>query len=81
MVYMEDYNWALYDAKPEAEESNTESTVSGENGTTDNEGESTEADGEKTDKNGIKDSDYMIHSEAEVNAMLEKIKEKGNAFI
>ena len=78
MVYLKDYNWALYDAKPEAEESNTESTVSGENGTTANEGESTEADGEKTDKNGIKDSDYMIHSEAEVNAMLEKIKNIAN---
>ena len=82
MVYMKDYNWALYDSKPEAE-ANTENTVSGENTTNDVKPE----DGEKADENGIKDSDYMIHNEAEAKAFLEEIKklpnvnEKGTVLI
>lgn len=65
MVYMKDYNWALYSdsAKTDATESSTE-----------NQAEETEA----ADKNGIKESDYVIHNEKEAKALCDKIGDISN---
>ncbi len=69
MVYMKDYNWALYsdnaaDDTQEAEES-TESTES-------------EEGAEGADQNGITDDDYVIHNEEEALALCEEIKKIAN---
>ena len=63
MVYMKDYNWALYDET--AKETPSESTSNGET--------AAEQPAEETDKNGIKKSDYIIHDEQEAKALCDKI--------
>ena len=77
MVYMKDYNWALYSdsAKEQTEsavqtESNDESSAE--------EGTESETETEQADKNGIKPSDYVIHDEKEAQALCDKIKEISN---
>ena len=62
MVYMKDYNWALYGEK---EDNGTENTASSQT-------ENSTAETEKPDKNGILSTDYVIHNEEEANALCEK---------
>lgn len=80
MVYMKDYNWALYDSKTEAEEN--DATVSNENDQTaqaaTDTAETKDEDGEKADANGIKDSDYVIHNKAEAEAFKKELEKIAN---
>lgn len=66
MVYMKDYNWALYADK--ADTSSETAEASSEE----------EQTAEQPDKNGIKSSDYVIHNDEEANALCEKIKKITN---
>ncbi len=67
MVYMKDYNWALYGKEAnEGNSSTTESITEGEQET------------EKADENGIKPSDYIIHDEKEAKALCAEIKKLDN---
>ncbi len=69
MVYMKDYNWALYGEKSDdADASSSETSTATEN--TENE--------EKPDKNGILSTDYVIHNEEEAKALCEKIEKLPN---
>ena len=63
MVYMKDYNWALYSEKD------------AENGDA---SQSQEEQTEEADKNGIRNSDYVIHSDEEALALCAKIEELDN---
>lgn len=73
MVYMKDYNWALYseDVDNSSQESTSSEATSSD--TDSNEDEATEAD-----KNGISQDDYVIHNEEEALALIEKIKKIDN---
>lgn len=66
MVYMKDYNWALYGK--EAVDDTASNTTNGTEATT--------PDG--ADKNGIKDSDYIIHNEEEAKALCKEIEKLSN---
>lgn len=66
MVYMKDYNWALYGK--ETVDNTASDTTSG--------AEATTPDG--ADKNGIKDSDYIIHNEEEAKALCKEIEKLSN---
>ncbi len=59
MVYMQDYNWALYSDKEDASPKTTSSKAA--------------TSKEKADKNGIKKSDYVIHNDKEAKALCDKI--------
>lgn len=61
MVYMKDYNWALYADK--ADTSSETAEASSEEKQT----------AEQPDKNGIKSSDYVIHNDEEANLLCEEI--------
>ena len=69
MVYMKDYNWALY-GKEDADNTTSNTTSSTESETTD--------ETEKVDENGIKDSDYIIHNEKEAKALCKEIEKLPN---
>ena len=69
MVYMKDYNWALY-GKENADNTTSNTTSSTESETTD--------ETEKVDENGIKDSDYIIHNEKEAKALCKEIEKLPN---
>ena len=69
MVYMKDYNWALY-GKENADNTTSNTTSSAESETTD--------ETEKVDENGIKDSDYIIHNEKEAKALCKEIEKLPN---
>lgn len=70
MVYMKDYNWALYGDALQSESEETESTDT-ESAATD---DSTDANaGDEADENGIKESDYIIHNEEEAKELCDKI--------
>lgn len=71
MVYMKDYNWALYSDALQTETEETESTDT-ESGTADSNAEET------ADENGIKESDYVIHNEEEAKALCDKIADLSN---
>ncbi len=73
MVYMKDYNWALY-GKEDTED--TSSTTSDTTSTTTEETQKEEA--EKADENGIKPSDYIIHDEKEAKALCAEIQKLDN---
>ena len=91
MVYMKDYNWALYGDDTD-DTSSTASTSSGDtdseetessdkdSNSSDKESDKTasEDSAEKADENGIRPSDYVIHSEKEAQALCDKIKELDN---
>lgn len=66
MVYMEDYNWALYSEKEDTSSSSSSSETASST-------ESTSSTTEEADKNGIKPSDYIIHNEEEAKALCDKI--------
>ncbi len=69
MVYMKDYNWALY-GKENSDDTANDTTSSTESETTE--------ETEKVDENGIKDSDYIIHNEDEAKALCKEIEEIEN---
>ena len=69
MVYMKDYNWALYGEK---DEKTVTSSAASETGNTETKKE------EKADKNGIKSSDYVIHNEEEAKALCKQIEDLKN---
>ena len=84
MVYMKDYNWALYDDTHK--EDNTSSNTSSEDtssvtaipenkeGTASESNTSSQPDEtEKPDKNGILSTDYIIHNQEEAKALCDKI--------
>ncbi len=76
MVYMKDYNWALYGREDETtasseETSSTEDAVSGTSS------EEVPMD-DGSDENGIKDNDYVIHNENEAKALCDKISKLDN---
>ena len=73
MVYMKDYNWALY-GKEDNED--TSSTTSDTTSATTEETQKEEA--EKADENGIKPSDYIIHDEKEAKALCAEIQKLDN---
>mgnify|MGYP004650539133 FL=1 len=62
MVYMKDYNWALYADKADTSSETAEAS----------------SEEEQPDKNGIKSSDYVIHNDEEANALCEKIEKITN---
>lgn len=67
MVYMKDYNWALYNESEETDVPDAEDNT---------EGEATE----EPDKNGIVSSDYIIHNDEEAKALCAKIEEIDNVL-
>ena len=75
MVYMKDYNWALYDDKAVDDTSSV---------TSDAETSSTEATADEpavddgSDVNGIKETDYIIHNDEEAQALCNKIAQLEN---
>ena len=76
MVYMKDYNWALY-GREDKTETSSEDTASTDSATSDASSEETPID-DGSDENGIKDTDYVIHNETEAKALCDKIKELKN---
>lgn len=82
MVYMKDYNWALYEKK-DAENSSAESSETAENASSAAaEGETGEGEqqteAETPDQNGIVSTDYVIHNEDEANALCDEISKLPN---
>lgn len=94
MVYMKDYNWALYgddaaDTSSEETAEETEETESSDSAQTDDEnsGEEQTAEEETSDeaetkeepdKNGILSSDYVIHNDDEGKALCKEIEKIDN---
>ncbi len=76
MVYMKDYNWALYNDKNVDTESKPQNDTASDTVSEIEESES--ADTEKTDANGIKESDYIIHNEEEAKALCAEIEKLSN---
>ena len=72
MVYMEDYNWALYSDKNDTV-SSTASQSSDSSQSTSSESSSSQQTAGEADKNGIKSSDYTIHNDEEAKALCDKI--------
>ena len=71
MVYMKDYNWALYSEK--------EDVSSEENSSENAESSSAEETSEpESDANGISDNDYVIHNEDEAKALCKEIEKISN---
>ena len=77
MVYMKDYNWALYSDNAKAQDASNEETAS-DNSSSGDENADSSNETEKADENGIKPSDYVIHDEKEAQALCDKIKELPN---
>ncbi len=73
MVYMKDYNWALYSDNANEQTESAQDTESSAD-----EGTEAQTETEEADKNGIKPSDYVIHDEKEAQALCDKIKEIPN---
>ena len=75
MVYMKDYNWALYSDKGDA---SSEAASSKNETSSEDNSSSEEADKEKPDKNGIVSTDYVIHNDEEAEALCDKISKISN---
>ncbi|MBQ6885400.1 MAG: ABC transporter permease [Clostridia bacterium] len=80
MVYMKDYNWALYGDTESEEPESAESTESAENteNTESVDDTSSENAEDTVDENGIKQTDYVIHNEEEAAALCDKISALSN---
>lgn len=79
MVYMKDYNWALYEKKDadtadESAENATDSASADSSASADNE----QSEAEVPDQNGILSSDYEIHNEDEAAALCDEISKLPN---
>ena len=78
MVYMKDYNWALY-GEAEEHDTSSEETSSNEKEETDVEdGNDQNTKEEEPDKNGILSTDYVIHNEDEAKALCKEIEKIDN---
>lgn len=80
MVYMKDYNWALY-----SEEDDTSSSASSDASSeassseeSDSEEASSADDAEQPDENGILSTDYIIHNDEEAKALCAEIEKIDN---
>lgn len=80
MVYMKDYSWALYGEHDDVATSSEDNTSSEETSSnTAAEGDTaSETEEETADENGIKPSDYIIHNDAEAQALCDKIAKLEN---
>ena len=84
MVYLKDYNWALYDdTKDTSSQTSSNATSSSTSSSATASGSSSSAsssekEGEKADANGIKPSDYIIHNEKEAEKVMEEIAKLQN---
>lgn len=67
MVYMKDYNWALYSDDLQANDESADPST-----------ESTDEATEEADANGIKNSDFVIHNEEEAKALCDEIASLAN---
>ncbi len=78
MVYFNDYNSVLYGDKDTSAENSTVSNTSSkaDSSATDSQGDTVSDD--KPDENNIKDSDYLIHNEAEARALCAEIEKIDN---
>ena len=74
MVYMKDYNWALYG---DSEEDASSSELASSEDTSSDDAED-EENAEKPDENGILSTDYIIHNDEEAKALCEKIEKLDN---
>lgn len=72
MVYMKDYNWALYSDALQSETASDDTTDEASDAADENNEEST------ADKNGIKETDYVIHNDEEAQALCDKISALSN---
>lgn len=80
MVYMKDYNWALYseeDDTSSSASSDASSEVSSSEESNSEEASSAE-DAEQPDKNGILITDYIIHNDEEAKALCAEIEKIDN---
>lgn len=80
MVYLKDYNWALYDDTKDTSSqtsSNVTSSSAAASGSSAS-ASSSEEESEKADANGIKPSDYIIHNEKEAEKVMEEITKLQN---
>ncbi|MBQ8203100.1 MAG: permease-like cell division protein FtsX [Clostridia bacterium] len=81
MVYMKDYNWALYGDTEREEETSSEETpadtssdtVSGATTSADDTTSTETPVDDGSDENGIKETDYVIHNEKEAKDLCDKI--------
>lgn len=85
MVYMKDYNWALYGDSDDDTASNdsssdnsSASSVKEDASKDEDTADKDDEDAEKPDKNGILSTDYVIHNEEEAKELCEKIKKIAN---
>ena len=67
MVYMKDYNWALY-GDSQADDEDVSASKE----------ETSDSDEAKPDKNGIYESDYIIHNDEEAQELCDKIAKLPN---
>ncbi len=70
MVYMKDYNWALYSDALQNDTESADSQVA--------DSASQDSAESGTDENGIKETDYVIHNEEEAKALCDKIAALSN---
>lgn len=77
MVYMKDYNWALYEKK-EADNSSAESSAEPSADPSAEQSGEGEQPTETPDQNGIVSSDYVIHNEDEAKALCDEISKLPN---
>ena len=86
MVYMKDYNWALYGQNDDADEASSEEADADEDSDeeaddekdADKDSDKDAEDAEKPDKNGILSTDYVIHNNKEAKALCKKIEAIAN---
>lgn len=78
MVYMKDYNWALYSDDLQSEDQSAQSTESTDNDEDSDDASSSEATEDDADENGIRETDYVIHNEEEAKALCDKIADLPN---
>ncbi len=72
MVYMKDYNWALYSDALQDDAESTESETTSETS------DDTDSQESEEDENGIKETDYIIHNDEEAQALCDQIKALSN---
>lgn len=78
MVYMKDYNWALYSDALQSDTQSVESTASNAANEDTDDTSSSEVTEDGADENGIKETDYVIHNEEEARALCDKIADLPN---
>jgi len=74
MVYMKDYNWALYGESEEDTASENETVSDSTEANAENSEDGAEENAEQPDENGILSTDYVIHNEEEAKELCKKIE-------